>query len=586
MDNTLKKRLSTRSALDIIFIVLMLMALVLSVWKLPYGLGGWDEAFYLDVPYRLVQGDALFKDEWHVSQISAVLLTPIVWLCTKILGGTEGLMMAARWTYLILHLAVSVFIYIRMRRYGLAAVFSSLLYFLFVPLSIMALSYNSIGLALVILTGLILSDCSYEKKFPIILSGFLFAGAVLCNPFLLLAYMALFVCTVIHSILKKKCRENAFFGGGYFSFKAFLFFTLGAALMALIFFAYLFSKICIKDILINIPYILNDPEHVRMSLISIIPNYFKYIIMSSKVFGLSFILYIILLVSLFFDKRRRQHKPAYFAAACFCVILGLLGFSHGLIENDLYNNIMFPFVYLGSVCFILSEEKDYRLFACLFCLGLAYSFAMFLSSNQYMVVISMAVCASNIAGAAFVWQFMHELKAEYGGKATPFKAVCLALFAAICLQAVLQTLVAVKHVYWEEEPAKLNTQISGGPADGIYTNPETAGRYQAFLSDIQGHLGVADGEKVLFLSPDTIFYLMAGNMRCATFSAWTSGEDYHVLEKMMLYYDVNPGNIPQHVYIPKETSYYKYIDEITAEYALLGFSSVETEMATIMSRVN
>lgn len=39
-----------------------------------YGIKTADESFYLSVPYRLKNGDSLFADEWHVSQLSGVLL--------------------------------------------------------------------------------------------------------------------------------------------------------------------------------------------------------------------------------------------------------------------------------------------------------------------------------------------------------------------------------------------------------------------------------------------------------------------------------------------------------------------------------
>ena len=55
-------------------------ALAFMLWKCRYGLGGSDEAFYLTVPHRLCLGDELFRDEWHLSQLSSFLTLPFVWL--------------------------------------------------------------------------------------------------------------------------------------------------------------------------------------------------------------------------------------------------------------------------------------------------------------------------------------------------------------------------------------------------------------------------------------------------------------------------------------------------------------------------
>ena len=37
-----------------------------------------DEGFYLTIPYRLIQGDCLLVDEWHVSQLAGFLLIPVL----------------------------------------------------------------------------------------------------------------------------------------------------------------------------------------------------------------------------------------------------------------------------------------------------------------------------------------------------------------------------------------------------------------------------------------------------------------------------------------------------------------------------
>ena len=60
---------------DGLFFLLFAAALALALWKVPYGFGWYDEAFYLTIPHRLTLGDALFLDEWHLSQMSGLLLS-------------------------------------------------------------------------------------------------------------------------------------------------------------------------------------------------------------------------------------------------------------------------------------------------------------------------------------------------------------------------------------------------------------------------------------------------------------------------------------------------------------------------------
>ena len=80
----------------ILFICLLSAAVLFSFWKMRYGFGGNDEAFYLTIPHRLLKGDALFIDEWNLSQMSSILLVPFVWLYTLIAGSTDGIILACR----------------------------------------------------------------------------------------------------------------------------------------------------------------------------------------------------------------------------------------------------------------------------------------------------------------------------------------------------------------------------------------------------------------------------------------------------------------------------------------------------------
>lgn len=63
---------------DYVFVAFIVGAILFAFWKCQYGFGGSDEAFYLTIPHRLTLGDALIKDEWHLSQLSGFLIFPFV----------------------------------------------------------------------------------------------------------------------------------------------------------------------------------------------------------------------------------------------------------------------------------------------------------------------------------------------------------------------------------------------------------------------------------------------------------------------------------------------------------------------------
>ena len=66
------------TATDLIFGVSMCAAILLYLSRIRMGMADLDESFYLTIPLRLTQGDALFVDEWHLSQLSSFLLYPRV----------------------------------------------------------------------------------------------------------------------------------------------------------------------------------------------------------------------------------------------------------------------------------------------------------------------------------------------------------------------------------------------------------------------------------------------------------------------------------------------------------------------------
>ena len=232
----------------IIFAVLMAFAIGFSLWKCYYGFGGNDESFYLTIPHRLTLGDSLLGDEWHLTQLSGFLLLPFVWLYTMITQSTVGIIFAARVFYVICHAVIVCVIYSRLKKYGYFTVFGCVLYFLFTPFDIMALSYNTMGLDLIALTGVLMATADYSKKLPLIISGLAFAGAVLCCPYLAAVYVMYIIAVGVHYVIKKTALNKNVFNSELFSIKTFLWFTLGAGILAAIFLVFVLSRVSINGL--------------------------------------------------------------------------------------------------------------------------------------------------------------------------------------------------------------------------------------------------------------------------------------------------------------------------------------------------
>lgn len=569
---------------DYIFIALIAGGIIFAFWKCVFGFGGNDEAFYLTVPQRFNMGDALIKDEWHLSQLSGFLLMPFVWLFTTITGSTEGIILAARVLYIIFHATVSIVIYTRIRKYGYVSVFASVLYFIYTPYDIMAMSYNTMGLDFVTLAGVIMGTASYKKKLPLIVSGVAFAAAVLCCPYLAVAYILYGICVLIHTFIKNK-ETKFILKSELFAGKTFLFFSIGIFALASVFLVFVLTRVSIKEIFNYLPYLMTDPEHPQIALGTRFGMYFKSIYNCHSHFYIALFSYLVMIVVMIIDRKRKSHRSIYLivttAIVIFCYVLLLPQLTYST-----YNAIMFPLIFIGITSYILCENKPKPLFASLFVLGIIYSFAICFSSNQYFYVISMVITASNIASYVFLAQLLREMKTtqdniEYAVwvKRGSFLFVAFMIF----LQGAFQITVKAEHCFWESgNTSNLTAQIKNGPAKGIYTNVNNCNTYEQIYSDLQYYKNKQE-DKILFLTSRTWCYL-AVDFPYGTLSAWISGEKPSSVERLKTYYRVNYEEIPKYIYIPKESEW--DFTNLYNDAQLSGYSVEENDISYKLEKIN
>lgn len=569
---------------DYIFIALIAGGIIFAFWKCVFGFGGNDEAFYLTVPQRFNMGDALIKDEWHLSQLSGFLLMPFVWLFTTITGSTEGIILAARVLYIIFHATVSIVIYSRIRKYGYVSVFASVLYFIYTPYDIMAMSYNTMGLDFVTLAGVIMGTASYKKKLPLIVSGVAFAAAVLCCPYLAVAYILYGICVLIHTFIRNK-ETKFILKSELFAGKTFLFFSIGIFALAAVFLVFALTRVSIKEIFNYLPYLMTDPEHPQIALGTRFGMYFKSIYNCHSHFKIALFSYLVMIVVMIIDRKRKSHRSIYLivttAIVIFCYVLLLPQLTYST-----YNAIMFPLIFIGITSYILCENKPKPLFASLFVPGIIYSFAICFSSNQYFYVISMVITASNIASYVFLAQFLREMKTtqdniEYAVwvKRGSFLFVAFMIF----LQGAFQITVKAEHCFWESgNTSNLTAQIKNGPAKGIYTNVNNCNTYEQIYSDLQYYKNKQE-DKILFLTSKTWCYL-AVDFPYGTLSAWISGEKPSSVERLKTYYRVNYEEIPKYIYIPKDSEW--DFTNIYNDAGASGYSVEENDISYKLEKIN
>lgn len=564
---------------DYLFFALMAGGILFALWKTVYGFGGSDEPFYLTIPRRLLQGDAMFTDEWHLSQMSSFLLMPFVWAYTTFTGSTEGIILAARVFYVIIHAAASILIYSRLRKYGVIAAIGSFLFFIYTPYNIMALSYDSMGVGLLTLGGVLLATADYDKKLQLIFSGLCLAGAVLCNPYLASLYVLYAVCVLIHILLKKK-ESKIVFKSKMFAPKTFLFFSIGIFALAAVFLIFLLTRTSVGDILNNLPEMLKDPEHPHIPMTKKFTTFFSSIFNHNTLFRYAVYAYGAMLLAMVFDKKRRLHRSMYLV-----ITAGIVLFHQIILLPELgkstYNAIMFPPMFFGVTAYILSKEKPRTFFAGLFVPGIIYAFCIHCTSNQYFYVISMAMAVANVASYVFLSQLVKEMRQEPDDftYVLGVKRVCIALLAlTLTTQALFQIGSKKHHVFWESEPAALTAKIEDGAAAGIYTNDARKSEVENYYLDLQSYGEMRPGN-ILFMTEDTWLYLDVSDydFTFGTFSAWLSGENDTTLQRLNTFYGMNPQKLPEYVYVPKDSKW--NIPDLLQKARESGYSVEETEIS-------
>ena len=507
------------------------------------------------------------------------LLLPFVWLYTMITQSTVGIIFAARVFYVICHAVIVCVIYSRLKKYGYFSVFGCVLYFLFTPFDIMALSYNTMGLDLIALTGVLMTTADYSKKLPLIISGLAFAGAVLCCPYLAAVYVMYIIAVGVHYVIKKTALNKNVFNSELFSIKTFLWFTLGAGILAAIFLVFVLSRVSINEIFSNLPYLLADPDHPQMGFMAKMNYYFKTIVECHTHFKYVLMAYGATAIVMLLDRKRKQHRSIYLILTSAIVILSLVMFMPTM-TSVYYNAIMFPMIFMGITAYVLSENKQRELFASLFVLGIFYSVALCFSSNQYFYVTAMACTASNIASFVFIGNLIKEMKANPDNLdyAVPCKYLAFVMTAfLIILQACFQNTVKAEHCFWDSEPKQLTQTIQNGPAKGIKTTPNNAQTYEQIYADISQYQNLEKGN-ILFLTQKTWTYLAAEDFPYGTLSAYVTGENQNSLARLRSYYSVNSKKIPKYIYIPKDSEW-DNLQQILLEAQQNGYSLSENEVS-------
>ncbi len=549
-----------------------------------------DEAFYVTIPLRIINGDGLFTDEWHLSQLSSVLLYLPVKLFTTLTGGTEGIILYMRLLFCLMQLGTSILIYTTLRSYSIAAIIISFSFIHSFMIGINTLSYNTIGLAcLFALICIMYRGLTAPSALKMLLSGSLIAAFILCQPFGVVFYLAYFIAVCVFIVRNSKTPEKTPFP---FTVKSF-FMTVAGILPVLIFFLYLLLKNSdIETIISCIPGILSDLEHMVLSENLGIKTFslfvfFKNMTMCAGLIPL--IIFVISLIAAIVLKKKNRNIAFITAAVGFGIITAVfwfrLAFMIDTTETDDINFFYLPLALAGIAFYILTEKRNMPVFILFWCSGITYALLMTASSNMGLHASINGYIVSAAGSLILATDAHRELLNESDKDKDKIKKLSAVILAGIVFGLSIFNTTANFSGPMISRLTIKSSKMSEGVYKGITLPTEQAVIYTRVLRDAQEMKEILLPEDKLFVLDNIPAAYLEGNFNMGTFSGWFICEQLQVAEvrdRFRNYYDIFPENIPDYVYVPS----YRYGQDgpsyvrpkIRAEYAYKLFDGETIEL--------
>ncbi|MEI6579184.1 MAG: hypothetical protein WCN92_06930, partial [Eubacteriales bacterium] len=499
-------------------------------------------------------------------------------------GSTEGIILFFRYLFVVFQSTISAVIYWRLRKYGSSSILAAIIYCLHIPLTFMALSYNSMGLAFVGLTGLLMATTNKFSKITFYVIGLLTACAVLCNPVFALVYLLYSFCMIIYELTKNKKPRLFKFSEISFSIKTWFWITFGIFTITTMFFVFLFSRTNLKEILTNLPMLFTDPSYQFSSkdgglkVFSTLSALLVLIKSSPYLFSAN----VILTVAIAFDKKRTERRPLYLSAASIIFVACIVQIILSPVLKEDFFFWMFPLAVFGFICFVLIRNKDKGIFIFLWVLGVLYAFCLDIASNFSPWSSTFGLAVSDMASVIFIKTIIDELRSQNEEKIKLnrntnigqkernklvknriSKAVAIILVSTLFFQIGLEFYIDADLNRYSQEyffvsnwPSndKLDTTVENGPLKGLKSTAYTVNLYNEMINDldiIKEASKKQNGNTPVFISgyyPWAYLYL---ELPYATYGTGTDVYGYTSNNRLAKYYNLHPQKTPKYIYVPK-----------------------------------
>lgn len=521
---------------DLLFLVFFAAALIFSFWKCKYGFGERDEAFYLLLPHRLHQGDSMFFDERHICLLFSFLTYPLLEAYLKLFKDMEGAILHFRYLYLFFQALCSLVIYMRLKKispYG--AILSSIIFLLYSPFNIMTFSYNTICIMCLSVSLVLL--LTNRSRMDLFVSGLLYAGAVLCNPYLSITYFVYSFLIVGYWLFDRKKGNDHLL--------KWLHYTFGIVVLFVLFVVFVFSRISFNQFIDSLGFVLMNDGYYSRTIFDILIDYFRWTVLFTDYS--TYLIGLLLLVQLIyiFDRKKKERRVLYFSVSAF---VDLLYLAHIINVDGYINYVMFPVNLLGILTFVYFWDESSRKELILY----------FVPAFLYTVYVSMAsnTTTYGIMSASSVMLIMSVVKiikmtARLDWKSAYNKVAKIIVILLMCLQLGGLSYAKYKDVFSRRSISKQTYKIEHGPYKGTVVGKSNFDAYEEVCAEVDSIRANFDGDSIVLFTPNVWMYLIMNDYKIASPSSWytLNPERWHLVDNMNRYYEENPNKIPDLIYV-------------------------------------
>ena len=492
-----------------------------------YGFDWSDDSYYSAIVYRFLRGDSLFSDSWDIHQIYAVILVPLYWIYTKILG-TTGIILFSRLIRALIISGESAGLYWKFRNKSgrIMSFLTSIMVLSFE--SSFGLSYNTMMIEASIMAVLLLPIGEKHKGFLYFFASGFFSGiAVQAYPSIALVVPCFVVYIILNEGTNKWKNLTWYISGGIAVFLFFVFFLCyNSSLEAL-------QK--------NIHYLFVDSEH-NEGHFSLHTHYSGLQeLIDKRVIVLLIISNLLAATSWIIKGISKKAVQSIVIAILFVVVFMQwiniqAEYSKGAIHYRLFFSISLVFPTL-----LLLNKCKWNNVILLYLGGMLGSIGVNIATNNgptfYVYPYMFSAVATLLYAGGMIASVLKTQKDIKKRVAIWVPAVCLIVYMFGA---------SLNYVYRDGLLDTLKVKMEIGPAAGIYTTELKAQQYEETVEAIDNYMPKEGNVLYTKLLP---FGYLCSSAKPATPRLWRTNLDYSMYEE---YYDNNPEKKPDAIYIANE----------------------------------